>query len=81
MIIKKMCYKHDLGWYVDDSIEFHSLQEVKDYCYKLTNCHPQFKDVIYYRFKIMNTDEILEILCSVAYDKDGFSYIKVEGNF
>jgi hypothetical protein len=85
MVIKKMLCKHDLGykeWYVDDSLEFHSLQEVRDYCYENADYwHMRFKDNILYKFKIVDSDDEIEVVCSVVFDDDGFDYISVVGKF
>jgi hypothetical protein len=85
MIIKRMRHKHGSDrwdWYVDDSLEFHSLAEIKDYCRTdADDWDLRHGAGTLYKFKVIDTDEVIEILCSPVYDNGEFDYINVEGNF
>jgi hypothetical protein len=77
------CYASDrTSWYIDDSMEFHSLEEIKDYFRENVDySRIRYGEAVYYKFKIIDTEDEIEVVCSMAFDDDEFDYIKVEGKF
>jgi hypothetical protein len=77
------CYASDrTSWYIDNSIEFHSLEEIKNYCREDADYLPiRYEGAVYYKFLIIDSDDEIEVICSVAFDDDGFDYIEVKGKF
>lgn len=62
-----------------DDKEFHSLQEIKDYCIKEANHNLlSLYDGILYTFVIMDTNEELEISAQWYKDDDDSYYIKLD---
>lgn len=59
--------------YLDDK-EFHSLQEIKDYCMDETN-HTSITDCVIFAFTIMDTNEDVEIIGSWKRSDDDFYYV------
>ena len=59
--------------YLDDK-EFHSLQEIKDYCMDETN-HTSITDCVIFVFTIINTNEDVEIIGSWKRSDDDFYYV------
>ena len=57
-----------------DHREFHSLQEVKDYCVEETN-HTLISQSIKFMFAIMDTNEDIEIIGSWKRSGDDFYYV------
>lgn len=64
--------------YLDDR-EFHSLQEIKDYCRSDTmyNRKPTPDEVVY-TFMLMDTQEEIDISAQWCEDNDGFYYVKLD---
>ena len=78
MIIKqkKKRYNPDtkcIEEYLDDK-EFHSLQEIKDYCMDETN-HTSIIDCVRCVFTVMDTNEDVEIIGSRKRSVDDFYYV------
>jgi hypothetical protein len=59
--------------YFDDR-EFHSLQEIKDYCVNETN-YILISDSVKFVFTIMDTNEDVEIIGSWKRSDDDFYYV------
>lgn len=59
--------------YLDDR-EFHSLQEIKDYCVNETN-YISISDNVKFVFTIMDTNEDVEIIGSWKRSDDDFYYV------
>lgn len=59
--------------YLDDR-EFHSLQEIKDYCVNKTN-YISISDSVKFVFTIMDTNEDMEIIGSWKQGDDDFYYV------
>lgn len=59
--------------YLDDR-EFHSLQEIKDYCVNETN-YTLISDSVKFVFTIMDTNEDVEIIGSWKRSDDDFYYV------
>lgn len=57
-----------------DGREFHSLQEIKDYCANETN-HTLINENIKFVFTIMDTNEDVEIIGSWKRSDDDFYYV------
>ena len=57
-----------------DNREFHSLQEIKDYCMDETN-HTSTIDYVKFVFTIMDTNEDVEIIGSWKPSDDDFYYV------
>lgn len=65
--------------YIDDSKEFHSIQEIKDYCIEHMNKNGgSLYDNTVYSFVIEDTDEDIKIIAQWINDDDGFYYVKLE---
>ena len=84
MIIKQKLKRmnedtHKRETYLADD-EFHSFQEVKDYCYKDME-RAFISEMIVYKFVVMDTNEELEIVGSWFSDSDGCYYVKLESGF
>lgn len=62
--------------YLDDR-EFHSLQEIKDYCVNETN-YTLISDSVKFVFTIMDTNEDVEIIGSWKRDGDDFYYVVLD---
>jgi hypothetical protein len=77
------CYiSEHTSWYIDNSMEFHSLEEIKDYCREnVYYPYIRYSGAVYYKFKIIDTNDEVEIICSVTFSDDGFNYVSVVGNF
>lgn len=62
--------------YIDDK-EFHSFQEIKDYCADKMKGASLYDNSRYY-FVVEDTGEDIEIVAQWVKDSDGFYYIKLE---
>jgi hypothetical protein len=59
----KQCGNKQKEEYKNDSFEFHSIEEVKDFCRKDTYEQSHDQEVILYVFIITDTNEEIDIFC------------------
>lgn len=80
MTIKRKLRKNKNGkkeYYLDNTIEYHSFQEIKNFCYQNMQ-HTFISDIVVYTFVVVDTDEEIDIICSWVKDSDDFYYVKLE---
>lgn len=80
MTIKRKFRKNKNGkkeYYSGNAIEYHSFQEIKDFCYQDMQ-HTFISDIVVYTFVVVDTNEEIKVICSWIRDSNDFYHIKVE---
>lgn len=64
-----------------DNVEFHSLQEIKDYCIDEMNKLSCRHDMVVFNFIIMDTEEQITIVAQMIEDIDGLCCPELQYGF